>query len=129
MDRPDQEHDRLLKLEKDQRRRENRDRRDERDRRERERDDRDFDNDSNREFNMQRFPHKRKLGRRMEESTAEQSHQGGEGDENFGMRPVSSSYDDKNAMKSEFIMLKFLFTEEKTVFFFLLPSCQRFIDL
>ncbi|KAJ4711205.1 Paired amphipathic helix protein Sin3-like [Melia azedarach] len=104
VDRPDPDHDRaLMKSDKDQRRRgeKERERRDDRDRRERERDDRDFENDGNRDFSMQRFPHKRK-SRKIEDSTAEQLHQGGEGDENFGMGPVSSSYDDKNAMKSVF---------------------------
>lgn len=105
VDRPDPDHDRvLLKSDKDQRRRgeKERERRDDRDRRERERDDRDFENDGNRDFSMQRFPHKRKSARKIEDSTAEPLHQGGEGGENFGMHPVSSSYDDKNAMKSMF---------------------------
>lgn len=104
VDRPDPDHDRvLLKSDKDQRRRgeKERERRDDH-RRERERDDRDFENDVNRDFSMQRFPHKRKSARKIEDSTAEPLHQGGEGDENFGMHPVSSSYDDKNAMKSMF---------------------------
>lgn len=103
VDRPDQDHDRsLMKGDKEQRRRSDKekDRRDDRDRRDRERDDRDFDHDGNRDLNMQRFPHKRKSARRVEDSPAEHSHQGGEGDENFGTRPTSSSYDDKNAVKS-----------------------------
>lgn len=111
VDRPDPDHDRvLLKSDKDQRRRgeKERERRDDRDRRERERDDRDFENDGNRDFSMQRFPHKRKSARKIEDSTAEPLHQGGEGGENFGMHPVSSSYDDKNAMKSEFLIMKFV---------------------
>ncbi len=86
-------------MDKEQRRRGEKDRRDDRDRRERERDDRVFEHDGNREFNMQRFPHKRK-GHRVEDS-AEQLHQGGEGDENFGMRPISSPFDDKSNLKSE----------------------------
>lgn len=110
VDRPDPDHDRvLLKSDKDQRRRgeKERERRDDH-RRERERDDRDFENDVNRDFSMQRFPHKRKSARKIEDSTAEPLHQGGEGDENFGMHPVSSSYDDKNAMKSEFFVKEFV---------------------
>ncbi|GMY26135.1 paired amphipathic helix protein Sin3-like 4 isoform X1 [Fagus crenata] len=99
VDRPDPDHDRsLLRVDKEQRRRGEKDRRDDRDRRERERDDRVFEHDGNREFNMQRFPHKRK-GHRVEDS-AEQLHQGGEGDENFGMRPISSPFDDKSNLKS-----------------------------
>jgi paired amphipathic helix protein Sin3a len=102
VDRPDPDHDRsLMRMEKEQRRRGEKDRREDRDRRERERDDREFEHDGNRDFNMQRFPHKRKTPRRVEDS-AEQLHQGGEGDENFGVRPLSSSYDDKNSLKSEF---------------------------
>ena len=79
-----------------------RERRDDRDRRERDRDDRDFDHDSHREFNgMPRGPHKRKVARRVEDSVSDKMNQGGEGAENYGMRPMSSSYDDKNALKSE----------------------------
>jgi paired amphipathic helix protein Sin3a len=102
VDRPDPDHDRsLLRVEKEQRRRGEKDRREDRDRRERERDDREFEHDGNRDFNMQRFHNKRKAHRRVEDS-AEQLHQGGEGDENFGVRPISSSYDDKNSLKSEY---------------------------
>ncbi|KAL9424033.1 hypothetical protein AB3S75_036006 [Citrus x aurantiifolia] len=78
VDRPDPDHDRvLLKSDKDQRRRgeKERERRDDH-RRERERDDRDFENDVNRDFSMQRFPHKRKSARKIEDSTAEPLHQG-----------------------------------------------------
>ncbi|XP_031282358.1 paired amphipathic helix protein Sin3-like 4 isoform X2 [Pistacia vera] len=78
VDRPDPDHDRMLmKSDKDQRRRgeKERERREDRDRRERERDDRDFENDGNRDFNMQRLAQKRKA-RRIEDSTAEQLHQG-----------------------------------------------------
>ena len=49
---------------------------------------------------MQRFPLKRKSARRIEGSAAD--HQGGDGDENFGMHPVSSTYEDKKAVKSKF---------------------------
>ncbi|PON46541.1 Histone deacetylase interacting protein [Parasponia andersonii] len=107
VDHPDPDHDRsLMKVDKEQRRRgekekeKEKERREDRERRERERDDRDFDHDGNRDFNMQRYPHKRKSGRKVEDSAAEQIHQVGEGDENFGLRPISSSYDDKNSAKS-----------------------------
>ncbi|XP_021652208.2 paired amphipathic helix protein Sin3-like 4 isoform X3 [Hevea brasiliensis] len=71
VDCPDPEHDRsLIRSDKDQRRRgeKEKERREDRDRRERE--DRDYDNDGNCEF-MQRFSHKRKSARRVEDSTAE----------------------------------------------------------
>lgn len=108
-----------MKGDKEQRRRSDKekDRRDDRDRRDRERDDRDFDHDGNRDLNMQRFPHKRKSARRVEDSPAEHSHQGGEGDENFGTRPTSSSYDDKNAVKSEFLAFLLFYA---ACFFFVL---------
>ncbi|XP_061973574.1 paired amphipathic helix protein Sin3-like 4 [Populus nigra] len=101
VDRPDPDHDRsMIRADKDQRRRaeKEKERREDRDRRERERDDRDYDHDGNRDFNMQRLPHKRKSAPRVEDSVAEQ---GGDGDETFGgMNPVSSAYDDKNTVKS-----------------------------
>uniref|UniRef100_A0A803PD15 Histone deacetylase interacting domain-containing protein n=1 Tax=Cannabis sativa TaxID=3483 RepID=A0A803PD15_CANSA len=103
VDRPDQDHDRsLMKVDKDQRRRgeKEKERREDRERRERERDDRDFEHDGNRDFNVQRYPHKRKSGRKIEDSAAEQIHQGGDGDEHFGLRPISSPYDDKSSAKS-----------------------------
>ena len=105
VDRPDPDHDRsMIRADKDQRRRaeKEKERREDRDRRERERDDRDYDHDGNRDFNMQRLPHKRKSAPRVEDSVAEQ---GGDGDETFGgMNPVSSAYDDKNTVKSEFLV-------------------------
>ncbi|KAF8399358.1 hypothetical protein HHK36_015223 [Tetracentron sinense] len=104
VDRPDPDHDKApMKVDKEQRKRteKEKERKEDRDRRDRDRDDRDLEHDSNRDFNsMQRLPHKRKSGRRVEVSVAEQLHQGGEGAENFGMHPISSSYDDKNALKS-----------------------------
>ena len=105
VDRPDPDHDRsLMKVDKEQRRRGEKDkeRREDIERRERERDDRDFEHDGNRDFNVQRFPHKRKSGRKVEDSAGEQIHQSGDGDENFGLRPMSSSYDDKSSAKSEY---------------------------
>ncbi|XP_021652207.2 paired amphipathic helix protein Sin3-like 4 isoform X2 [Hevea brasiliensis] len=98
VDCPDPEHDRsLIRSDKDQRRRgeKEKERREDRDRRERE--DRDYDNDGNCEF-MQRFSHKRKSARRVEDSTAER--EGGDVDENLGILPVSSTSDDKNAVKN-----------------------------
>lgn len=103
VDRPDPDHDRsLMKADKEQRRRgeKEKERREDRERRERERDDRDFEHDVSRDFNLQRYPHKRKSARRVEDSAGEQIHQGGDGDENFGLRPISSSYDDKNSAKN-----------------------------
>ncbi|KAJ6313356.1 hypothetical protein OIU77_014790 [Salix suchowensis] len=101
VDRPDPDHDRsMIRADKDQRRHaeKEKERREDRDRRERDRGDRDYDHDGSRDFNMQRFPHKRKSAPRVEGSVAEQ---GGDGDETFGgMNPVSSTSDDKNAVKS-----------------------------
>lgn len=89
-------------------------RRDDRDRRER--DDRDFDHDGNRDFNgMPRVPHKRKVTRRVEDSVADQINQGGEGAENYGMRPMSSSYDDKNALKSELLIMLFVIPDRNVL--------------
>lgn len=102
VDRPDPDLDRaVMRLDKEQRKRgeKEKERRDDRERRDR--DDRDFEHDGNRDSSMHRYPHKRKSARRVEDSAAEQLHQGGEGDENFGIRPISSSYDDKNSAKSE----------------------------
>ncbi|KAL5552983.1 hypothetical protein UlMin_040384 [Ulmus minor] len=100
VDRPDPDHDRSLMKELRKRGEKDKERREDRERRERERDDRDFEHDVSRDFNMQRYPHKRKSGRRIEDSAGEQIHQAGDGDENFGMRPVSSSNDDKGSAKS-----------------------------
>lgn len=100
VDRPDLDHDRaLMKVEKEQRRRseKEKERREDRERR----DDRDFDHDGSRDFNMQRFPHKRKSTRRGEDLATDQLHQGGEDVENLGAHLISSSYDDKNSAKSE----------------------------
>ncbi|XP_050947130.1 paired amphipathic helix protein Sin3-like 4 isoform X3 [Cucumis melo] len=104
VDRPEPDHDRaLMKLDKDQRRRgdKEKERRDDRERREHDRDrvDRDYEHDGRRDFNMHRFPHKRKSARRIDDSSAEQLHPGGEGDENFGVHTISS-YDEKNSAKS-----------------------------
>lgn len=112
VDRPDTDHDRIIMRADNQRRggEKEKERRDDRDRRER--DDRDFDHDGNRDFNgMPRVPHKRKVTRRVEESVADQINQGGEGAENYGMRPMSSSYDDKNALKSMYNQ-EFVFCEK-----------------
>ncbi|KAM7269592.1 hypothetical protein ACFE04_025089 [Oxalis oulophora] len=94
VDRPDPDHDKvMMKADKDLRRRSEK----EKDRRERERDDRDFEHEGNtRDYNLQ-FAHKRKMPRRIDDD-----HQTGEGDENFGTRHVSSSYDDKNDVKDRY---------------------------
>ncbi|KAJ4960471.1 hypothetical protein NE237_020381 [Protea cynaroides] len=101
VDRPDPEYDKLLmKVDKEQRKRAEKEKERKEDRKDRDRDDKDMEHDSNRDFNcMQRLPHKRKSARRVEDSVADQLHPGGEGAENFGL-PISSSYDDKNALKS-----------------------------
>uniref|UniRef100_A0A5B6ZFS1 Putative paired amphipathic helix protein Sin3-like 4 isoform X2 n=1 Tax=Davidia involucrata TaxID=16924 RepID=A0A5B6ZFS1_DAVIN len=94
VDRPDPDHDKaVMRADKEQRRRgeKEKERREDKDRRERERDYRDFEHD---------LSHKRKFARRIEDSVADQLLQGGEGTGNFVMRPASSSYDDKNALKS-----------------------------
>lgn len=112
VDRPDTDHDRIIMRADNQRRggEKEKERRDDRDRRER--DDRDFDHDGNRDFSgMPRVPHKRKVTRRVEDSVADQINQGGEGAENYGMRPMSSSYDDKNALKSMYNQ-EFVFCEK-----------------
>ncbi|CAI0379579.1 unnamed protein product [Linum tenue] len=100
VDRPDPDHDRALvrAADREQRRRveKEKDRREDRDKRER--DDRDYEHDANHDYSMQRFPHKRKPGRKLEDSGAE--HQVGMGDDNYGMHPISSNYDDKSAVKS-----------------------------
>lgn len=74
-------------------------RREDRDRREWERDDKDFDHDG-----MQHMPHKRKSARRVEDSVADQTDQGVEGAKNFEFHSVSSSYDDKRAFKSKYLV-------------------------
>lgn len=105
MDRPDPDHDRgFTRTEKELRRRGEKDkeRRDDRDRRERERDDRDYEHENSRDFNVQQFPQKHKIGGRGDDSGAEPLHQGGDAEENFNLRRMSSSpYDDKSSVKSE----------------------------
>ncbi|ESW29526.1 hypothetical protein PHAVU_002G077800 [Phaseolus vulgaris] len=90
-DRPDLDHDRgLLRIEKERRRVDKeKERREDRDKREREKDDRDYEHD------RERFPHKR--NRKVEDSGAEPLL---DADENFVMRPMSSTCDDKNSLKS-----------------------------
>ncbi|GMP94299.1 hypothetical protein CsSME_00043802 [Camellia sinensis var. sinensis] len=91
VDRPDLDHDKaLLRADKEQRRRGEK----EKERRERERDDRDFEH-----AGMQRLSYKRKSACTIEDSVADQLHQGGEGAE-FAMHPGSSFFDDKTALKS-----------------------------
>ena len=99
VDWPELDHDKaLMKADKEQRKRgeKEKDRREDRDRKEREQDDTDFENGE-----MHRFPHRRRSAHRSEDSIVDQSHQEGEGTDNFGTGPGSSSYDDKAALKSE----------------------------
>lgn len=106
VDRPDPDNDRvLIKAEKEQRRRveKEKDLREERERREREQDDRNYGVDGSRDFNMQRFQNKRKPSGKTEDSSAEPLHQAGDSDENFSLRPASSTCDDKSSVKSEYI--------------------------
>lgn len=100
VDRPDPDQDKALtKADKELRRRgeRERERRDERERKDR--DDRDVENDVSRDYNnnMQRFPFKRKSARRDDREVENDVK---DGIENSGARPVSSSCDDKSALKS-----------------------------
>lgn len=95
-----------MKVDKEQRKRAEKEKDRKEDRKDRDRDDKDLEHDSNRDFNnMQRLPHKRKSSQRVEDSVAEQFQQDGEDAENFGMHPILSSYDDKNALKSEYLIM------------------------
>lgn len=103
VDRPDPDQDKALtKADKELRRRgeRERERRDERERKDR--DDRDVENDVSRDYNnnMQRFPFKRKSARRDDREVENDVK---DGIENSGARPVSSSCDDKSALKSKSI--------------------------
>uniref|UniRef100_A0A0R0LCZ1 Histone deacetylase interacting domain-containing protein n=1 Tax=Glycine max TaxID=3847 RepID=A0A0R0LCZ1_SOYBN len=106
VDRPDPDHDRgLLRIEKERRRVEKeKERREDRDKRERERDDRDYEHDGARD--RERFSHKR--NRKAEDSGAEPLL---DADENFGVRPMSSTCDDKNSLKSMYSQ-EFAFCEK-----------------
>ncbi|XP_043704298.1 paired amphipathic helix protein Sin3-like 4 isoform X2 [Telopea speciosissima] len=112
VDRPDPEYDKLpMKVDKEQRKRVEKEKERKEDRKDRDRDDKDIEHDGNRDFNgMQRLPHKRKSARRVEDSVVDQLHPGGEGAENFAL-PLSSSYDDKNDLKSVYSE-EFLFCEK-----------------
>ncbi|XLS93399.1 hypothetical protein HN51_069407 [Arachis hypogaea] len=95
VDRPDPDNDRgLMRAEKDQRRRLEKDKERREDRRERDRDDRDYEHDGGRD--RERFSHKRKSDRRAEDSGAEPLLD----DENIGMRPMPSTCDERNTLKS-----------------------------
>lgn len=76
-------------------------------RKEKDRDDRDFEHDGNRDFNMPFYPQNRKSARRAEDSAADQSQKGGDGDESIGMHPTSSSCGEKNSAKSEHLIILF----------------------
>ncbi|GFY88375.1 SIN3-like 3 [Actinidia rufa] len=104
VDRPDLDHDKaMLRADIEQRRRgeKEKERREDKDRKEQ--DDGDFELDG-----MQCFSHKRKTTRGIADSVADQ---GGEGAENFGMHPGSSSCDDKSALKSMYSQ-EFAFCEK-----------------
>ncbi|XP_077217558.1 paired amphipathic helix protein Sin3-like 4 [Tasmannia lanceolata] len=103
VDPSDPEHDKaLMKVDKEQRKRAEKEKERKEDRDRRDHDDKDLEHDINRDLdNLHRVPHKRKPGRRADDCVSEQLHQVGEGAENFGMHTLStSSYDDKNALKS-----------------------------
>ncbi|XP_047318696.1 paired amphipathic helix protein Sin3-like 4 [Impatiens glandulifera] len=90
VDRPDIDCDKsLLRADKEQRRRNEREkeRRDERDLRDHEQDETYYTNN-------------RKTNRRRDDSINDQLHQNGESMDNFGTRNGSSSFDEKNALKS-----------------------------
>lgn len=102
VDRPDPDHDRgLLRAEKEQKRRveKERDRREDRERREREKDDRDYEHDGGRD--KDRSSHKRKSDRKAEDSGAEPLL---DADQISGMPPMSSTCDNKNSLKSEYVI-------------------------
>lgn len=61
-----------------------------RDRRNRDHEDREVETDNNRDYNLQRFPEKRKSARKVE---------------GFGANANFASYDDKDTLKSESVML------------------------
>ncbi|XP_068642202.1 paired amphipathic helix protein Sin3-like 4 isoform X2 [Aristolochia californica] len=94
------EHDKAsMRVDKDQRRRVEKEK--ERDRKDRDRDDKDMELDSHGDLDLHRASHKRKTGRRVDDSVTDLSHHGVDGAENFVMHGVSAaSYDDKNALKS-----------------------------
>ena len=77
----------MMKIHKEQKRRTEKENRD---RRNRDQDDREPSHENNRDFNLQRLPEKRKSSRKVE---------------GFGANPILASYDDKDALKSESMML------------------------
>lgn len=88
IDHPELDDDKAtVKMHKEQRKRSEKD---SRDRRNRDQDDREPDHDNNRDSNLQRFPDKRKSGRKVE---------------GFGINANFPSYDDKDSLKSESIMV------------------------
>ncbi|XP_027359740.1 paired amphipathic helix protein Sin3-like 4 isoform X4 [Abrus precatorius] len=110
VDRPDPDHDRgLLRSEREQQRRrldKEKERRDDREKRERERNDRDYEHDGGRD--RERFSHRRKSDRKAEDSGPEPML---DADENFVMRPMSTTCDDKNSLKSMYSQ-EFAFCEK-----------------
>ncbi|XP_044489130.1 paired amphipathic helix protein Sin3-like 4 isoform X2 [Mangifera indica] len=113
VDRPDPDHDRMLmKSDKDHKRRgeKERERREDRDRREQEQENREFENDGNRDFNMQCLAQKRKA-RRFEDSTTEQLHQGMYNQELAFCEKVKDKLRNPNDYQ-EFLQCLHLYTEE-----------------
>lgn len=76
----------MIKMQKEQRRRAEKENRD---RRNRDQDDREIEHDNNRDFNLQRFPDKKKSTKKVE---------------GFGANSSLASYDDKDALKSESVV-------------------------
>lgn len=98
VDRPDPEHDRQRRrIEKEK------DRKEDKDRRDRECDEKGLDHDNR---DLDSGPRKRKpTSRRIEDSIAGQMPHGGEGTENGMYSMSASSFDDRNALKSEFFAI------------------------
>ncbi|XP_054823950.1 paired amphipathic helix protein Sin3-like 4 isoform X2 [Prosopis cineraria] len=102
VDHPDLDDRGFMRSEKELKRRgeKEKDRREDRDRKERDRDDRDYEHDNSRDYNMKNFPHRPKNVGRGDDFGAEPLHQGGDADEHFGLRSMSSPCDDKSSVKS-----------------------------
>ncbi|CAL5370003.1 unnamed protein product [Camellia sinensis] len=94
VERTDMDDDKtMMKMQKDQRKRAEKENRD---RRNRDQDYKESENDSNRDFSMQRLNEKRKSARKVED---------------FGVNPVVASFDDKDALRSMYKQ-EFIFCEK-----------------
>ncbi|GLT33331.1 hypothetical protein SLA2020_079300 [Shorea laevis] len=110
VDRPDLDDDKaMMKMQKEQRKRVERDNRD---RRTRDQDDREPEHDNNRDFNLHRFPEKRKSARKIE---------------GFGVNSNYASYDDKDTLKSMYNQ-GFIFCEKVKERLCSSDECQRNTD-